>query len=122
MDSLATFILTGEARAVDFWWADKGMGIDPEINTATGTPYHPSTVRTPPKPWSTDRGLRYVIEDRVREVATPDCATEYYRQICTIVHGRFWEDTPVWHGAYLHAEATNRQRILAAARAMGLEL
>jgi len=134
-DTLEAFILEGPEREVDAWWAEKGMGIDPEINTATGTPYHPSTVRTPPKPWSTDRALSHVIEDRVEEWRDDDPSiwSRYIDNLLDVTKGpltiapelKDYFDKHFGSGinrgqAWFLLRATNRQRLLAASRAMGL--
>lgn len=114
-DALEDFILHGDARAVDAWWAEHGMGQQPgkdhdlfdnEVDGEWVAPY------------STDRRFRYVIEDRVREARR--FMELYAEELYMVVYEtRKLERVPV-HFFEAMLRATNRQVLLAAARAMGL--
>ena len=124
-DTLEAFILEGPEREVDAWWAEEGMGLsvcrcgsDPECECETDAvidwkgnivcPYDQMNFN-----YTTDRGLRYVIEDRVRG----DRWFYYCQELIDIVD-RIGGTESYLVGKAL--DATNRQVILAAARAMGL--
>ena len=126
-DTLEHFILTAPEREVDAWWAEHGMGLErvrtevmvggewdelvygPDIDTDS----HRGAEGQQVPHYTTDRGLRYVIEDRVRELGEPT-----YGAYCWMIgHGH--HDLAALVQAVI--EKTNRQVILAAARAMGLE-
>ncbi len=113
MDDLEKFILKGDERTVDAWFAEKGMGLDEVRLVDQQYIYtldsYPQLVRF----YTTDRGLRYVIEDRVRDSAR---WCEYTETVMLM------SKTPTFLEVTDFAiSISNRQVILAAARAMKLE-
>jgi len=125
MDDLKRFVLEGPAREVDAWWAINGQGWRVVCNCTDEWPHICSECNAGVAPeFTTDRTLSHVIEDAVR-AQKPIVVLAYFAMICEVVsvtkNDGDWTAEPLWHGAILHADATNRQRILAAARAMGLK-
>ena len=129
--TLETFILEGPEREVDAFWAEKGMGFP--VFELGGKRYVSRQGSRNLSHYTTDRALRYVIEDRIRQI---DYEYEYeldidenpYDDYMKLI-GKSWE-----HGSRGGPTARrsvirktlevnlhdNRQVILAAARAMGL--
>ena len=130
MDALAEFILDpngtfGNEREVDAWWAEHGMGwrysqLDPDGKSGADSYWDDSDGPV----WmgvigeylfTTDRALSHVIEDRVAGLGLD---ISYDSAMNDLYMGSESLDgilTFVRH-------VTNRQRILAAARAMRLSL
>ncbi len=126
-DALETFILTGDARAVDQFWAEHGMGWVEiklsKIGSVAQDRYgiEPNGQERVVPHYTTDRGLRYVIEDRMRECKVFDWYAGKIAELYGIQstdHLRLIDVQP--YGEFVMS-LTNRQVILAAARAMGLE-
>ena len=121
-DELEGFILSGDAREVDSFWAEKGMGYHPATRCMPWTDREGLNIKGGLPPYSTDRGLRYVIEDRVREVVGENEA--YPREVARLTEKHYdaYDNLTFYEQRWNHINATNRQVILAAARAMGLTL
>lgn len=143
VDALEQFVLHGDAREVDAWWAEKGMGL---TVSSEHDWFHPTLwpsnrrhcrnrcgevifVRLgepKPKPctgsaphYTTDRDLARVIDDRVEEYGN---VTVFCKHLFEMASDMPWSGecnpSDIWHVRRLPM----RQVILAAARAMGLEL
>ncbi len=109
--ALEKFILEGDARAVDSWWDKHGhYGSDHKRHYLD----RKSILDIPS--WTTDRALRIDIEDRVRELGA---LGPYAEKCCTIL--KCSNSCLAEMGVFMYTGMTNRQVLLAAARAMGLE-
>jgi len=128
-DTLEAFILEGPEREVDAWWAEKGMGIrtclleEGPPGECRLEPYDVTDfndVGYPIPHYTTDRALSHVIEDRLAsdEINKP---WYYAHELLQIVTGGPTLQPNEIPALWKVLAATNRQRILAAARAMGLE-
>jgi len=119
--TLKTFVLDGDSRAVDVWFAENGMGWEREIDGGgwlrddfesvcrvddDGLPSYCSDDTTATK-----------INDRINDV---DLIEEYTISLRRIVGSHLLE--PPFKVIWDCLNATNRQHILAAAKAMGLKL
>jgi len=122
MDDLKDFILNGNARDVDAWFAEKCMGLSVDSNAYMligETKYESSGVKIERLEvipyYTTDRRLSHDIEDRVKDLKL---STQYALALVDFVDQEEYYALAYWG----LLRATNRQRILAAARAMGLSL
>lgn len=111
MDDLERFVLEGDARIVDAWWAKRGMGH--KCDCITISKY--CLVHCPTH-YTTDRALSHVIEGRVLEQGE-----DVWDQYCMALRVSAGGDSQKYYYCVSAAlRASNRQRILAAARAMNL--
>ena len=117
MDDLEKFILEGNERDVNAWWAEKGMGLDNNGTYlyARASGGHSIYVES----YTTDRALRYVIEDRVLGPVNPVRWEKYDKELSKLTGAA--ECQQDWSKTRRILRASNRTVILAAARAMGLE-
>ena len=122
-DGLEKFVLKGPDREVDAWFQKEGFGITPCMCPQAPHGYDPDDghclrcgeVGSAPH-YTTTRILQYVIEDRVRESDILWAA--YIVDLLIMLDHEKISRLDVASGLL---NATNRMRILAAARAMGLK-
>ena len=148
-ESLELFIINGAEREVDAWWAEKGMELgvikwalsyrspsDGEWTTRCDQIEDEYSSKQPCFPvadhwadndewwygydivphYTTDRSLSHDIEDRMEELGSQ------FNYMFELGHMTSETDTTGTEDDWALVRATNRERILAAARVMNLSL
>jgi hypothetical protein len=131
-DPLEQFVLHGPEREVDAWWYKHGMG-SPGLVPVLWKMSTGEVSECGAPHYTTDRGLRWVIEDRVQEVQKETDEAVWVSFCEGIDDMRAKPDSAFveamgdglkvceWAIVENAINATNRQVLLAAAKAMGLQ-